>query len=399
MNTDIDFFDQRNYKISKFFASVIGTWPYHSKLRNRLIIFLFIVFFIVEGIPKVLALIVHANDSRVMLEAISNWAANVMSSVKFMNMIFREKKLKKLFERMKSDWNTLLNDQERSILESYADTGRVLATGYAASVLATTLMFVLEPAIPQLQTLLFNATKEPVKFAIPLEYIIIDKEKYYWILLSVSSTCIMGIVTCIVSSDVVFIVFLQHACGLFAVVGHRLENFEKNETYDERERESSASKRRDYEAEHAAKCIVSHHEALKFAEILEATYIWCFGIVVLASLPMLSVTAVQVMAPGNTVQELMKYAMYAGVQLLHLFFDCFLSQKLTDHSLNIQERIAYGRWYNNSIKSKKILVFITMRSQLPCYLTAGKVIILSIENYAKMVKTAASYFTVLVSTQ
>lgn len=45
-------------------------------------------------------------------------------------------------------------------------------------------------------------------------------------------------------------------------------------------------------------------------------------------------------------------------------------------------------WYNKdfSIRSKKLMNLMMMRSQKPSYLTAGKIYVLGLENFAAVIK-------------
>lgn len=45
------------------------------------------------------------------------------------------------------------------------------------------------------------------------------------------------------------------------------------------------------------------------------------------------------------------------------------------------------KWYNISKKSQKLILLMTMRSQTPCKLTAGKIMELSIENFGMVKNT------------
>ncbi|XP_044599206.1 uncharacterized protein LOC123275263 [Cotesia glomerata] len=149
----------------------------------------------------------------------------------------------------------------------------------------------------------------------------------------------------------------------------------------------------------AVHCLFFNFLQMRFAELLEECYAMSFGVLVGLNLPMISLTGFQIITQSNTVQQILKGLTFIAGQMLHLFFDCYMSQKLNDSSSQIAQSIANVNWYKQSIRSQKLLVVMTVRSQVPCKLTAGKVMDLSIENFAKMLKTAGSYFTMLLSMQ
>lgn len=86
----------------------------------------------------------------------------------------------------------------------------------------TTVMFITEPLLPMIINLILKTNiSAPHEFPVPMEWIVIDKEKYYWLLFSNSSVCIMVILTVLISYDVIFITFIHHAYGLFAITGYQ----------------------------------------------------------------------------------------------------------------------------------------------------------------------------------
>lgn len=82
------------------------------------------------------------------------------------------------------------------------------------------MIFIMEPIFPRIINMFIETNETvPHKFALPLEYIIIDKEKHYWLMLTITNLLIVNIAVVIISCDITFITFVQHVCGLFAVVG------------------------------------------------------------------------------------------------------------------------------------------------------------------------------------
>ncbi|XP_044598695.1 odorant receptor 67c-like [Cotesia glomerata] len=246
----------------------------------------------------------------------------------------------------------------------------------------------------------------PVRFCVRIEYVIINEEKYYWLLFSLSSICVIFIIMVIICCDIMFISLVQHVCGIFAVIGFRIEN---SPTVD-LSRETLTGPRfrtnsQDIHYKHFVSCIRDHRRALEFADLIEATFTGCFGIVVGLNLQLMSITAVQdqklnslhIMTQSQSIQDTVKYIMFTFAQMIHLFFDCYMSQRLTDMSAYIHQCIARAKWYENSARSRKLLILMTLKSQIPCKLTAGKVMELSIETFGMCLKTAGSYVTVLLS--
>ncbi|XP_044598522.1 odorant receptor 9a-like [Cotesia glomerata] len=399
----MDIFDQPCYKTTKNLASVIGRWPYQPQKQSSIIILVLWIALALQTIPQIIAMFIYYDDSDVLFEALSVILVDIVLAAKYLNASYRAELIKTLFDKVQMDWKLLKNEEERRILQYHADIGRFLSAGYIAFLFASSVIFVTEPLVPRIYSYLSTSNGSvPLLFAFPAEFVLFEKEDHYWLMLVVTSTLTLVVVVGVISCDVIFITLLQHICGLFAVLGHRIEHIPTGDFMKENRKENCISLQkndRDISYQHLVSCVELHSRAIKFAELLETCFALSFGVVVGLNLPMISITGFQVITRSNTVQQILKCISFTGAQILHLFFDCYLSQKLNDSSSQICHCIANVKWYNHSVKSQKLLVVMTMRSQVPCKLTAGKMMELSIENYGMMLKTAGSYFTMLLSMQ
>ncbi|XP_057338899.1 uncharacterized protein LOC130676582 isoform X2 [Microplitis mediator] len=397
----MDIFDEPYYRVVKTSSHLIGQWPYQSPQKKVIITMIIWTAFFMQFIPQVIAIVIHLDDPDILFEAFSSMAIDLGFVSKYCNAIFQAHLIKKLHDRIVSDWKLLLNDEEKNTLQHHTNLGRLFSSGYAGFAYMSAMIFIMEPIFPRIINIFIETNETvPLKLALPLEYIVIDREKHYWLMLAISNLLVANIAIVIVSCDIIFITFVQHVCGLFAVVGGRLVNTPINENYSEKHKGGDyLSNSKDIPYKHLVSCIRSHRRALEFAELLENAYSVSLGVTIGLNLPVISVTGFQIITQSNTIQQLLKYASFTITEILHLFFECFMSQQLTDKSLQMQESIAKVKWFNNSVKSQKLLILMTMRSQVPCKLTAAKIMDLSIENFGMMVKTSGSYFTMLLSTQ
>ncbi|XP_057338945.1 uncharacterized protein LOC130676614 [Microplitis mediator] len=240
---------------------------------------------------------------------------------------------------MRSDWKLLLNDEEKRILKYHSNLGQLFSSAFAAFAYTSMAIFVMEPVFPRIINAFIKTNETvPFKLALPLEYIIIDKEKHYWIMLIISNLLVLNISAVIISCDVTYITFVQHVCGLFAVVGCRLQNTPVNENYSESHNGSGGlSNSKDISYKHLVSCIRSHRRALEFAELLEDAYCITFGFIVGINLPLISITGFQIITQSHTIQQLLKFVSFTFTDILHLYFECLMAQQLTDKSLQMQE--------------------------------------------------------------
>ncbi|XP_014298635.1 odorant receptor 67c-like [Microplitis demolitor] len=397
----MSFSKQPYYKLLRSFARSIGRWPEQSRLQTFVIGVIIITAFILNLTPIITADVVHFDDQKLIFETIGSLLTNAATLTVYFNTFLNGKKLRILFKRINDDWKLVTNRREIIILKKYAKLGSVISAGYAGFVYIATFIFVIEPALPMIINFIFKTNiSAPYNFSCPMEWVIIDKRKYYWILFTNSTVCVMLILSVLISCDVIFITFVHHACSLFAIAGYRLQNLPTDVNLNSKLTQSYLLRNsHDVHYIHLVSSIKIHRRAIEYFNLIENTFTVGIGVVVFLNVPLMSITGVQLIVQTNTLQQKIKLIVFAVAQIIHLFFECFLSQQLTDMSLQIQRHIANGKWYNISKKSQKLLILMTLRSQVPCILTAGKIMELSIESFGMMMKTSGSYFTVLLSMQ
>ncbi|XP_050454388.1 uncharacterized protein LOC126853043 [Cataglyphis hispanica] len=100
---------------------------------------------------------------------------------------------------------------------------------------------------------------------------------------------------------------------------------------------------------------------------------------------------------NHSKEDMIRYvAMFIGT-FLHLFVLNYPGQRIIDHSSVLFHKAYNVLWYNMSRRSTRLLSILLYRCYVPCTLTAGKIFVLSLTNYASMVQACMSYFTAFSS--
>ncbi|KAG8037043.1 hypothetical protein G9C98_004365 [Cotesia typhae] len=216
----MDIFDQPCYKTTKNLATLIGRWPYQPQKQSSIIITILWIGFFLQAIPQSFALVMYADDREVFIEAISTYAVDIVLAAKYLNATYHAKLIRNLFDKVQRDWKLVMNDEEKRVLQYHSEIGRLLTIGYTAFLTVTLVTFIMEPIVPRIYSF-FSTSNEssPLRFALPVEYVIIDKVDHYWLLLTISNIFVVVFIFGIIACDVIFITLLQHICGQFAVLG------------------------------------------------------------------------------------------------------------------------------------------------------------------------------------
>ncbi|XP_018301281.1 odorant receptor 4-like [Mycetomoellerius zeteki] len=80
---------------------------------------------------------------------------------------------------------------------------------------------------------------------------------------------------------------------------------------------------------------------------------------------------------------------------MEVFILCFAGEYLNFKSKSIANAAYESLWYNLLSNQKKTIIFVIMRSQKQIMITAGRITNLSLETFTRILKTSASYVSVL----
>ncbi|XP_043472073.1 odorant receptor Or2-like [Leptopilina heterotoma] len=92
-----------------------------------------------------------------------------------------------------------------------------------------------------------------------------------------------------------------------------------------------------------------------------------------------------------------RFGCYAICQVFHIFFLTLPTQHLLDNSLSISSCIYNADWYCLSTETRKLLLIILERVSRPTTFIVGRIFILSLQFFTRVLQTSMSYFTVLMS--
>nr|AKO89986.1 odorant receptor 22 [Microplitis mediator] len=360
-------------RINRLFLSSLGQWPQQEQISKIFTLINAVFFLITQAYFQTGGMIAAKCDQPIFMESIAPVLISFMCLVKFVNFNYNADKMRKLLEIIQADWNSINDLEELKILNSWAKDSRKNTIMYAGALYGTMAPFMLGPLVPIFCKLMpagvlpANSSivlEKPVLFHVEYFY---DLEKYYYPLLIHSYFGTMAYMTVAVAIDSMFMVYVQHACAIFAVIGNRLEHLADDSSinfyYNPHILNDEPYKR-------MIECIVQHSKALQYAQMIQS---------------------------ANSLSFFFNWDSICSL-LLSVDFN-WPSQRLADESARISETTTRCAWYLTSMRSRKLLQLFIMRSSVPCQLTAGSFYTLNMQNFSAVVRTSMSYFTVLTSVQ
>nr|QNL15004.1 olfactory receptor 60 [Aulacocentrum confusum] len=326
-------------------------------------------------------------DPPIFMESIAPVLISLMCVVKFINFIYNSEKMKALLDTLNADWASLTDENELKILNRWALDSRKNTIFYAGAVYGSMAPFMLGPLVPLAVKMLpdgllpMNMTmSQPLMFHV--EYLI-DADLYYLPLVIHSYFGTWTYITVVVAIDSMFMVYVQHACAIFDLIGYRLAHLVTSKDILVNIKPKIID---DKAYERVVQCIIRHSETLKYAQMIESANSLSFLLQLMINMITISFTSFQAATKLNRPDEAFRYASFTIAQTFHLFFESWPSQRLADESARICEYTTRSLWYLTSLRSRKVLQLLIMRSLQPCQLTAGGFYNLNLENFSSVIK-------------
>ncbi|XP_051153155.1 odorant receptor 49b-like [Leptopilina boulardi] len=220
----------------------------------------------------------------------------------------------------------------------------------------------------------------------------LDKEKYYYLILLTLHLVAYLCATLTVNGAMILSMLLEHACGMFEIIGHKMTTA-LNENQDHNNKFSSKNNLQ----QEIIICVKMHKKVLLFVDdihkLYSTAYFLIFGLCILD----LSITGVQTVMFINNAREAARFGFHTFSQAFHLFLLTIPTQHLLDVSLCISDCIYCANWFQLSIANKKSLLIIMKRAAEPTKLIVGGVFTVSLEFFKKVISTSISYFTVFLA--
>ncbi|KAL0132669.1 hypothetical protein PUN28_000429 [Cardiocondyla obscurior] len=248
----------------------------------------------------------------------------------------------------------------------------------------TAFLFVLKPIVLTIMSNeIFNATKSTIPFASRLPFHVEYGHRFNQHFYPIAVHCYVAAFAhsfATIAVDGLFYTLIQHACGMFSIIGNVLENIGKN---NENDFDMKPDKIKDDNYVTALHCLRRHLLVLKFAEHIESLFTEIFFLILNLNMIGGSLAGMQVlMNLDKGANDIAGPVTIYVAQILHLFLQYWQAQFLLDYSILPYESICRANWYYTSHRCRKIFLLIMSKAVTPCKITAGKMVILSIDTFA-----------------
>ncbi|XP_032665204.1 uncharacterized protein LOC116841417 [Odontomachus brunneus] len=379
------------YKLS----SLTGIWPYLEPRARLLRVTLLSATLLTIFVPQMAQQFTCEKDLQCMFESMTSLLMTCTILVKVYTFHLNIPKIKIFTEHLFNDWKELETAEEYEVMKSHADYCRRFSLIYSVYCFMAVWVFMSVSIVPSILDIIWPLNESrPVLMPYP-GYYFTDNREYFIYIFGHSLVAWEIIMAGVVAHDCLFVTYIEHICSKFAVVGLRFKYLfcDLGKTVENINTDPGDTYRKK-----VALFVHTHHQALKFAQILERTFTVPFALQLIFVVLIMSSTLLQITKESDLL-EITRYVLYVIGQLIHLFCLSFEGQKLIDHSLQMRDRIYNSSWYEAPNKSQKLLILVMIQSLRPTCLSAGKIYIFSLQSFTTILQTSISYFTVLSSFQ
>ncbi|CRK97144.1 CLUMA_CG010541, isoform A [Clunio marinus] len=298
----------------------------------------------------------------------------MLANFRGLNIKHKEERIKKLFDELQDLFPNTNVDQKRHKIPELFRFLKVLSKILLSFSLFVLTVFASVPFFMKFYSLL---TSNDIKMAMfyTIQWRPENNALFFLIYLQQIVYSLTGLIF-LNRNDTLYCICFELICKLYEVIAHDLRNL-KNQ--------------------HELGILIENHEKLleltsKFDEV------FCVGnlLNILLSILAMSVGLIQVLATESFEMKI-KYAVCFLVLIPQVFILSFWGDKVEKASESIA-KAAYDRWkIEDDKKMKTSLQLILIRSQRPQRLTGYKFIKLSCGTFTAVIKTAYSYYTLLMT--
>ncbi|XP_076684889.1 uncharacterized protein LOC143377491 isoform X2 [Andrena cerasifolii] len=305
---------------------------------------------------------------------------------------------------IRSDVERLKDLPQFEVLHFYALQGRRFVVSFAVSLCMLLVIYLALPTALIIHDILTKNESEEKYLMYPVDYYFIDTQSYYYFAAVHGYIASVTIIVLICTLDSMFITFIQHACAMFAVTGHKLKmkpvfdgNISTIGVHESKFQNFVDVQERMYEK--LVLCVKEHQRAMECTQIVQSAFSVTLFVQVTMNIVSLSITGVQAllkMSDGN-ISDMLRLTIWMMGQYIHLVFIHFPGQRLSNFSEQVYYDSLEYKWHTSFHKSRVVYQFFVMNTLIPCRLTALKVTTLNMETLLSFTQAAVSYFTVLSS--
>ncbi|XP_012527743.2 odorant receptor 43a [Monomorium pharaonis] len=381
-------------KLNRFTLKVIGLWPkskynIQEKLTYNSRPLITLIILICNLIPLIHSLIRVHSDITLVIDNLQFTLPTITCAVRIIIFWWKKKDILSILNMIMEDWLRLKNKYERTTMIRRAQNARIIIT-FAYGVMTIGFVFIVVLPICGISIRHLTNVTDPGKL-LPLQtyypYDVSKRPQYELIFFTQCIAIFLSIVSYTgVDNFLGLLVF--HICGQLEILRYRIMHMNNCINFHDVLKSS----------------VINHIRLLRAIAIIDDTYniillvLFLYFAIFSACYGFLIINLIEKKNDVSITDLTYKICVFINV-FGHMCVYCAVGEILVAQCDRIYSAINNYKWYNLDPQSAKCLIFLLIRSNKSSYLTAGKVFPMTMATFCNLIKTSASYMSVLLTTK
>ncbi|KAL0117089.1 hypothetical protein PUN28_010139 [Cardiocondyla obscurior] len=374
--------------------SLLGVWPAYNRTISTgeriwkyfLIAISYILLYCVL-IPGALFWLIEKR-TRVRVQTFPFLLYCFMASSKYSNLVFRERNIRRCLRHIEEDWKIVNGVEARDTMIESAKIGRRLVTLCAVFMYGSGLSF--RSILPFAKGKIVTAQNITIKpLPCPAYFFFFDIQVSPAYEMVFATQLLSGVVTYSITTGLCGLaaVFVMHACGQLKILVNLMRNLveERWEAEHEVDRKLARMVQHQIRIRSFLHLVESTLQQACLIELMGCTAIVC----------LLGYFIIMEWENSNSIAMCSYFTSFTSM-MINMFMFCYTGEQLTVQAEKVARTSCVLEWYRLPNKEARGIVMIIIMSNMPTKITAGKIMDLSFKTYGDIVKTAVTYFNMLL---
>ncbi|KAH0945600.1 hypothetical protein HN011_008526 [Eciton burchellii] len=385
-------FEDNHFNLNRILLLAIGLWPYE---QSKFAQFQFVFFsgILMEAIIFQFTIFITSTfTSDLIIKVLCIAGFFITIEIKYVLFSIDINIIKELLVQFRYIYDELKDENEMAIAEKYNYNAKRYTV--ALTILAMCLISIL--IIVQFWTDILGVSQMNISqnhtMPIMTEYFV-DQEKYFYFILLGTNIAICVTFMIMIAIGTMIITFFQHINAMFKIASYRIEHSLDMGTLE------TSTKNINIMSKRIICAIDIQRQAMNLLVFLVNKLEIMMSCLIIFGVTNLSLNLIQIMSFENNFTGIMLHSFVATGIILYMFIANYHGQEITDYNKEIFLAAYNIKWYITPIRIQKMILFLLQRNVRDFTISIGRLFVPSLEGFAMLVKTSASYFTVIHSTR
>ncbi|KAL2750437.1 odorant receptor 46a-like isoform X1 [Vespula maculifrons] len=383
------------YDLNERLLMLTGLWPYQEKFEKFFRTCIVNVSLLLALLFEFYRFYTYVFDMKSIVEEFQIFIPLLSGSYCYYNSFFHFELTKKLCDHVIFDCNHLSNKEEIIIMRKYAKENKRFTVGIAL-IFYFYIIILTSPSVSHIFLYITDETNDTqLILPVAIDTLLLDIRLFY-LIFSIQLFILWVITTVAIVNYATFLLCVTHACALLSIIIFKIDQpLKKNSHKLSYDWSSTAT----YDTYNWIKDIVNHHvNVTEFIDLLNLLCEQIYLIQMMLGTLCFTTDYIYISDLIKNINEAILCIIYIGGSVITIYLNCYIGQRLLDHSASLLENLYQVSFYEFPIKYQKDLSMLLMRSLKPCMLSFKGMYIVSNDFFARHIHNALSYTMAVYST-